>query len=159
MEATALLAGEPHSDRPATVHPALAALARVVNDSVSDAARPTLLPLAPRMVGTAAADPALSGDLVALCGRAALAVALPVWTPRLRRDVRRAERGQPFTADRAARTVALAAASLALATHAHRDQELIRLLSDAVRRAEGRVPHHADAELCEDRPLATAATV
>jgi hypothetical protein len=159
MEATALLAGEPHTDRPATVHPALAALARVVNDAVSDAARPTLLPLAPRMIGTAAADPALSGDLVALCSRAALAVALPIWTPRLRRDLRRAERGEPFATRRAAGTVSLAAASLALATHIHRDQGLTRLLSDAVDLAEAHLPHGGPADRCEDRPREDSADV
>jgi hypothetical protein len=53
MEATAVLAGEPHSDRPACVHPVLATLARVVNDAVADEVRATLLPLSVRLIGTA----------------------------------------------------------------------------------------------------------
>jgi hypothetical protein len=152
MEATALLAGEPHTDRPATVHPVLAALARVINDAVSDPARPALLPLAPRMIGTASAGPALPGALVALCGRPALAVVLPIWAPRLRRDVRRADRGEPFTVRRATRSVTLAAASLALATHHDRDRVLTGLLTDAVRLAEVHTPRPAEAGVHDDRP-------
>ncbi|AXE90878.1 hypothetical protein [Streptomyces sp. Go-475] len=46
MEAAALLAGGRFTDSPAGTHPALAALARAVNDSVTDAARRALWPLA-----------------------------------------------------------------------------------------------------------------
>ncbi|MER6714669.1 hypothetical protein [Streptomyces sp. NPDC000877] len=46
MEAAALLAGGRFTDSPAGTHPALAALARAVNDSVTDAARLALWPLA-----------------------------------------------------------------------------------------------------------------
>jgi hypothetical protein len=140
MEVTALLAGEPHSDRPCSVHPVLAAMARVVNDAVSDAARPALLPLAPRMIGTACAGESLSVRLVEHSCRTALAVALPIWSPRLRRDLRRAERGQPFTTRRATGTVVLATASLALGTHVERDRVLSRLLSDATGLAEAMTP-------------------
>jgi hypothetical protein len=149
MEATAWLASEPHSDRPASVHPVLAALARVVNDAVSDAAPPALLSLAPQLIGTAAAGPELAGRLVLLCCRRATAVALPIWAPRLRRDLRRAEAGHPLTSRRAARTVTLAAASLALATHADRDRVLIELLTDALRLAKTYTPHRAGADAPE----------
>ncbi|MFJ8048768.1 hypothetical protein [Streptomyces luteogriseus] len=46
MEAAALLASGRFTDSPAGTHPALAALARVVNDSVDDDARHALWPLA-----------------------------------------------------------------------------------------------------------------
>jgi hypothetical protein len=46
MEAAALLAPGRFTDSPAGTHPALAALARVVNDSVGDEARHALWPLA-----------------------------------------------------------------------------------------------------------------
>ncbi|MDQ0718449.1 hypothetical protein QFZ55_007901 [Streptomyces luteogriseus] len=46
MEAAALLASGRFTDSPAGTHPALAALARVVNDSVGDEARHALWPLA-----------------------------------------------------------------------------------------------------------------
>ncbi|MER5829981.1 hypothetical protein ABT116_03970 [Streptomyces sp. NPDC002130] len=46
MEAAALLASARFTDSPAGTHPALAALARVVNDSVGDGARYALWPLA-----------------------------------------------------------------------------------------------------------------
>jgi hypothetical protein len=118
-------------------------MARVVNDAVSDAARPALLPLAPRMIGTAGAGESLSVGLVEHSCRTALAVALPLWLPRLRRDLRRAQRGQPFTTRRAAGTVVLATASLALGTHLERDRVLSRLLSDATRLAETMTPRRA----------------
>lgn len=133
MEATALLAGEPHSDRPASVHPVLAALARVVNDAVSDPARPALLALAPQLIGTAEAGDDLHRALIELCCVTALPVALPIWAPRLRRDLRRARAGRAFTARQATRSVTLAAASLALATaDDDRDSLLKALLTDAV---------------------------
>ena len=53
MEAAALLAGEQFTDSPACTHPAIAAAARTVNDGLGDAARQALVPLIPRVVGTA----------------------------------------------------------------------------------------------------------
>jgi len=49
-------AGAPWSDAPATVHPALARVARRVNDATSDTGRRRLAPLAPLLVGTAGAS-------------------------------------------------------------------------------------------------------
>ena len=48
MEFASLLAGEPWSDHPACTHPLLAAVARHVNDSTSDAGRARLAELSPR---------------------------------------------------------------------------------------------------------------
>ena len=47
MEMASYLAGERWSDHPACTHPLLAALARLVNDFSSDAARNRLAPLIP----------------------------------------------------------------------------------------------------------------
>lgn len=74
MELASYLAGEPWSDHPRCTHPLLAVLARAVNDHVSDAGRPRLAPLIPRVIG-------LSGDapeVDALIARHAATVALPV---------------------------------------------------------------------------------
>jgi hypothetical protein len=49
MEYTALLAGERFSDHPRCTHPALAALARQVNDRLSQSARPELVTRAPTL--------------------------------------------------------------------------------------------------------------
>src|SRR5258707_5365397 len=54
MELASLAAGEPWSDHPACVHPVLAAVARGVNDGVTDAFRPRLGALIRQMIGTAA---------------------------------------------------------------------------------------------------------
>src|SRR5258708_10022691 len=54
MELASLAVGEPRSDHPACVHPVLAAVARGVNDGVTDACRPRLGVLIRQMIGTAA---------------------------------------------------------------------------------------------------------
>jgi hypothetical protein len=51
MEYTALLAGEPFSDRPRCVDAKLAAILRGVNDSLSDEDRPQLVSLLGRAIG------------------------------------------------------------------------------------------------------------
>jgi hypothetical protein len=132
MEATALFAGEQHTDHPDSVHPVLAALARLVNDAVSDVARAGLLRQAPRLVGTAAAGPDINAALVELCCRDAQAVTLPIWAARVRRDLRRAQAGKSFTLKRAVRTVTVAAGSLALATLEDRDAVLLSLLAETI---------------------------
>ncbi|NMO90877.1 hypothetical protein [Actinomycetospora sp. TBRC 11914] len=52
MEYVSVLAGCAFSDRPRCTHPGLAWLARRVNDTVGDAARPRLGLLAPELIGT-----------------------------------------------------------------------------------------------------------
>lgn len=74
MEFASYLAGESWSDHPACTHPALASLARMVNDCTSDKARSRLTALIPSVIGLRGDDPRI-GLLVAL--RAATA-ALPV---------------------------------------------------------------------------------
>ncbi|MFH9008678.1 hypothetical protein ACH4E5_36260 [Streptomyces afghaniensis] len=64
MESTALLAGGGFTDSPAGTHPALAALARVVNDSVGDATRPALWPLAAELADARPVDRAYAPLLV-----------------------------------------------------------------------------------------------
>lgn len=57
MELASYLAGEPWSDHPVCTHPLLAALARDVNDSVSDDARRRLAPHIPEVIGLNTEDP------------------------------------------------------------------------------------------------------
>lgn len=66
MEWVSALAGEPWSDAPASTHPVLAHLARLVNDSLSSDARPQLLPLAPRLVDCNSPDLTLPAELAEL---------------------------------------------------------------------------------------------
>lgn len=73
MEYVSVLAGTPFSDRPNCTHPALALVARWVNDHTTDpAARARLAVLAPDLIGTRSADPRLTQTVVACCLRAAV---------------------------------------------------------------------------------------
>lgn len=67
MEAAALLAGEPLTDRPRCTNPALAALAQLVNDACTERGRSTLLPLVPDVIGLTAHHPRLTPLLVRRC--------------------------------------------------------------------------------------------
>jgi hypothetical protein len=81
MELVTLLAGEPWSDHPRCVHPVLAAVTRVVNDRIGEAARDRLAPLASQMIGTAAgggAEPACSARLLLVCTNAAARTGFPL---------------------------------------------------------------------------------
>lgn len=71
MEMASYLAGEEWSDSPACTHPVLASMARVVNDRLGDSARQSLLPLLPRLMGTAETGTADE--------RHRLSVSLAVW--------------------------------------------------------------------------------
>lgn len=71
MEMASYLAGEAWSDRPTCTHPVLATVARHVNDSLGDDARQSLLPLLPRLMGTA--------ETGAPAERHRLTVSLAVW--------------------------------------------------------------------------------
>lgn len=66
-----MLAGEPWSDHPRCSHPLLAAISRLVNDSISDSGRDSLLPLVPSVIGTRAAGTAVDPFLVIRCADAA----------------------------------------------------------------------------------------
>jgi len=78
MEFASYLAGEPWSDHPRCTQPTLAALARGVNDSVSDTARATLVPLIPEVVGLTGDDRSLDLWIAAHCALTALPVAAEV---------------------------------------------------------------------------------
>jgi hypothetical protein len=56
MEYASHLAGERWSDHPSCTHPAVAALARAVNDCTSDEARARLVPLIPSVIGLTGRD-------------------------------------------------------------------------------------------------------
>jgi len=72
MEMASYLAGERWSDHPACTHPVLAALARNVNDRTTDAGRPRLAPLIPRVIGLVSDDPRLEARLALRCAVTAL---------------------------------------------------------------------------------------
>lgn len=64
MSLVAMLAGEPHGDRPRAASPLIAAFARPINDAMDRATRQRLVPFAPRMVGTAARDDAARREIL-----------------------------------------------------------------------------------------------
>lgn len=72
MEYVSLLAGERFSDRPQCTHPALACLARHVNDNVGDGRRGELVRLAPGLVGAAGGGDVVWDIVTARCLAAAL---------------------------------------------------------------------------------------
>lgn len=72
MEYVSLLAGERFSDRPGCTDPLLAAIARQVNDRISDSERHRLGILAPALASVRRIDPRGVVDLAVLCTQAAL---------------------------------------------------------------------------------------
>ncbi|MGW6913316.1 hypothetical protein ACWGB8_05770 [Kitasatospora sp. NPDC054939] len=72
MELASVLAGAPFCDDPPTTHPALAALARTVNDTVGDRARRSLAPLAADLATAYPADRRYGPELVTAALDAAL---------------------------------------------------------------------------------------
>jgi hypothetical protein len=74
MELASYMAGEQWSDHPACTHPALATLARDVNDFTSDDQRTRLAPLVPSVIGLTGTDPLIE---VRIAMRAA-SMALPI---------------------------------------------------------------------------------
>ena len=56
LEAVSYVAGEPWTDHPACVSPVLAAFGRSWNDTLDDDDRQMLVPLIPRLIGTASTD-------------------------------------------------------------------------------------------------------
>jgi hypothetical protein len=75
MEFASLLAGERWSDHPACTHPLLAAVARHVNDSTSDAGRSRLAELIPSVVGLTGEDLHIDAQIALGSARLALPVA------------------------------------------------------------------------------------
>ncbi|HEX2175055.1 MAG TPA: hypothetical protein VHG70_04010 [Nocardioidaceae bacterium] len=75
MEFASFLAGERWSDHPRCTHPLLAALARDVNDHVSDDARGRLVPLIPSVIGVTGDDPRIDVEIALRVATRALPVA------------------------------------------------------------------------------------
>ena len=86
MEYTSVLAGERWSDNPSCVHPALATLARMVNDCTADEARQSLVTVVPDLVHSAGlrGKRARLGQRIA---RKAVLAALPLATGLRRRTL------------------------------------------------------------------------
>jgi hypothetical protein len=74
MEIASWLAAEQHSDRPQCVHPGIAEMARVVNDSLPDEDRQKMWPLIIRCLGTASDDKVLSVNLAIWCAQQVLSI-------------------------------------------------------------------------------------
>lgn len=74
MEFASYLAGERWSDHPDCTHPLLAALARGVNDHISDEGRQQLAPLIPSVIGLTSDDLHVDARIALLCARTALPV-------------------------------------------------------------------------------------
>jgi hypothetical protein len=75
MELVSYLAGERWSDHPACTHPLLAAVARDVNDYISDAGRARLAGLIPSVIGLTGEDLHIDARIALVCARRALPVA------------------------------------------------------------------------------------
>ncbi|TBN57099.1 hypothetical protein EYE40_06610 [Glaciihabitans arcticus] len=75
MEFASYLAGERWSDHPTCTHPALASLARAVNDTTTDAGRSALAPMIPSVVGLNGGDPRIALIVCTLAATAALPIA------------------------------------------------------------------------------------
>lgn len=72
MEYVSVLAGQRFTDHPRCTHPALAGLARQVNDRIrDDAVRARLASLAPALIGTRGGDPRVTLTIALACLRAA----------------------------------------------------------------------------------------
>jgi hypothetical protein len=74
MELASMLAGQSWSDRPACTHPLLAAVARHVNDCISDEGRQRLARLIPSVIGLTSDDLRVDARIALRCA----AIALPV---------------------------------------------------------------------------------
>jgi hypothetical protein len=90
MEYVSVLAGEPWSDQPRCTHPALAAVARAVNDALGQAARDRAALLAPELARSGSGDPHTTPRLVLAC--TAMALRIHPGSTALRRHQRRAVR-------------------------------------------------------------------
>ena len=154
MELVSLLAGEPFSDHPRCTHPALAELARLVNDACPRQTRPSLSRLAPELVGLHGPDPWLTAVLVHLCTRAARDVVPGRLDSRLAAAARhaarrraRAARGGPagrwvtltdplYRLGAARHAMARAITSIGAAAPAETGAVLVKLLQEAVTASE-----------------------
>lgn len=74
MEFASYLAGERWSDHPSCTHPLLAALARGVNDLMSDDGRQRLAPLIPSVIGLRSDDLRVDAHIALLAARTALPI-------------------------------------------------------------------------------------
>jgi hypothetical protein len=74
MEFASLLAGERWSDHPACTHPLLGAVARHVNDYISDEGRQRLAGLVPSVIGLVGDDPRIDARIALRCATMALPV-------------------------------------------------------------------------------------
>lgn len=143
LEYASVLAGERWSSRPRSVHPALADVADMVNDQMTDENRRLLTPLAPWLLGTSTADPRAWPAITGVCIGAVLAWASEPGKPQLKADLDTArhwlaEPSRPPRAGRRERRWARHAICTALLTvaasadHDNADTRLCQVLLDCV---------------------------
>lgn len=155
MEWVSVLAGEPWTDHPATTHPLLAHLARLVNDATSLEGRQELLALAPRLKLRNSRDPATTAELVALATAYAITIRPGLrlaWMHSAAQRHLRLVTGRTATGRREGAVThlrrriydhgpahrAVETAAMALARTPDADRHLRRLLDEAVRHLEAR---------------------
>ncbi len=109
MELVSYMAGEPWSDRPVCTNPALARMAQIVNDRLTDNRRHLLVPLIGRLFGTDKATPSINVSLARWCAVRAAA------------DAARAATNAACAATNAAADAACAAFAARAATNAAAD--------------------------------------
>jgi hypothetical protein len=147
MEYVSLVAGAPFSDRPTCTSPLLGALARAVNDAMSDAGRTELTALAPALAKVGGTAGPREADRIAyLCWDAVCAASAPGSTAerraRRRRDaaLRHQETGRPWGVPGwirlhgpGRRAVEAATRTLSELPAGQADRALYRLLADCIK--------------------------
>ncbi|WP_245561493.1 hypothetical protein [Actinomycetospora chiangmaiensis] len=147
MEYTALLAGEPFGDHPSCTHPALAQLARQVNDRVGDDVRPSLVTRAPALASVGPDHPDVVGAVASAVIMAHYQRAPDSLLLHRRMRVAATLRDQPATGGWARRRDLVRLANLTgacldaverrLPSPARRDRALVGVLDRALARLSG----------------------
>jgi hypothetical protein len=153
MEFASYLAGEPWSDHPDCTHPALATLARDVNDYASDQGRHRLVPMIPSVVGLNGDDAGLDVDIALRAATAALPIAAEERQRVLAVGILRCHAERPTLADDVGRASRRALDAAPLATAWARDFVRTSSWSRNRRRPFSGIIHHAIrsiAEACVD---------
>jgi hypothetical protein len=149
MEFASYLAGEPWSDHPDCTHPALATLARDVNDYTSDDGRHRLVPLIPSVVGLNGNDRRLDVDIALRAATAALPIAAEERQRVLAVGILRCHVERPMLSDELGRASRRALEAAPLATAWARDFVRTSSWSRARRRPFSGIIHHAVRSIAE----------
>jgi hypothetical protein len=149
MEFASYLAGEAWSDHPDCTHPALATLARDVNDYTTDEGRHRLVPLIPSVVGLNTDIPGLDVDIALRAATAALPIAAEERQRVLAVGILRCHAERPMLSDDAGRASRRALNAVPLAAEWARDFVRTSSWSRARRRPFSGIIHHAVRSIAE----------